>query len=147
MPVGGDVEGFLAVEEAHDVGGERGVDDGRGDELVHCLVVGGVRGVVDEAGAAGVDAAGEEGHAHGFVVGDALKGADEVGAFEVLEWDCWLAWGLKWWRLGGRVVNFYLAFVRPHVAELVEDFDFAEGTEHALHEAGLSYSLLHAVEA
>ena len=37
-----------------------------------------------EAGAAGVDAAGEEGHAQGFVVRDALQGADYVGAFEVL---------------------------------------------------------------
>jgi hypothetical protein len=39
---------------------------------------------VDEAGAARVDAAGEEGHAQGFVVRDALQGADDVGAFEVL---------------------------------------------------------------
>ena len=40
---------------------------------------------MDETRAAEVDAAGEEGHAEGFVVGDALEGADEVGAFEVLE--------------------------------------------------------------
>ena len=39
MAVGWDVEGFLRVEEAHDVARERGVDDGRGDELVHCFVV------------------------------------------------------------------------------------------------------------
>lgn len=39
---------------------------------------------MQEAGAAGVDAAGEEGHADAAVVGDALKSADEVCAFEVL---------------------------------------------------------------
>lgn len=39
---------------------------------------------MDEAGAAGVDAAGEEGHADRFVVRDALEGADDVGALEVL---------------------------------------------------------------
>lgn len=38
---------------------------------------------MEEAGGEGVGA-GEEGHADGFVVGDALEGADEVGAFEVL---------------------------------------------------------------
>ena len=37
-----------------------------------------------KAGAAAGDGAGEEGHADGFLVGDALEGADEVGAFEVL---------------------------------------------------------------
>ena len=63
MAVGGDVQGFLRVEEAHDVAGQGRVDDGRGDELVHCLVVGGVGGVVHKAGTAGVDAAGKEGHA------------------------------------------------------------------------------------
>lgn len=41
MAVGGDVEGLaVAVQELDDVRGRRGVDDGRGDELVHCLVVG-----------------------------------------------------------------------------------------------------------
>ena len=48
-------------------------------------MVGGVGGVVDEAGAAGVDGAGEECHADGALVGDSLECADEVGAFEVLE--------------------------------------------------------------
>ena len=41
---------------------------------------------MDEAGAADVDAAAEEGHAEGFVVRDALERADEVGALEVLGW-------------------------------------------------------------
>ncbi len=41
-----------------------------------------------ESRAADVDAAGEEGHAEGFVVGDALEGADDVGAFEVLGMKC-----------------------------------------------------------
>ena len=72
------------MQHADDVAGHRGVDDGGGDELVHCFVVGGFGRVVDEAGAADVDAAGEEGHAQGFVVRDALEGADYVGAFEVL---------------------------------------------------------------
>ena len=73
------------MEEFEEVGGGWGVDDGGGDELVHCFVVGGVGGVVQEAGAAAVDGAGEEGDAEGFLVGDALEGADEVGALEVLE--------------------------------------------------------------
>jgi hypothetical protein len=47
-------------------------------------VVLGFAGVVDEACAAAVDGAGEEGHAEGFVVRDALEGADEVCALEVL---------------------------------------------------------------
>ena len=37
-----------------------------------------------EAGAAAGDGAGEEGHAEGFLVGDSLEGADQVGTFEVL---------------------------------------------------------------
>lgn len=84
MAVGGHIQRFLRVEEAHDVAGQGRVDDGRGDELIHCFVVRRVSWVVHEAGAAGVDAAGEEGHAQGFVVGDALQGADYVGPFEVL---------------------------------------------------------------
>lgn len=85
VAVGGDIQRFAVVsEEFEDVVGGRGVDDGGGDELVHRFVVGGFGGVVDEAGAAAVDGAGEEGHAQGFLVGDALERADEVGAFEVL---------------------------------------------------------------
>ena len=76
MAVGGHVEGPVVVQHLDDVGGGRGVDDGGGDELVHCFVVGGLAGVVHEAGAAAVDAAREEGDAHGLVVGDALEGAD-----------------------------------------------------------------------
>lgn len=85
MAVSGDVEWFVIVEELEDVGGERGVDDGGGDDLVHCFVVGGFGGVVDEASAAAVDGAGEEGHAEGFLVRDALEGANQVGSFEVLK--------------------------------------------------------------
>jgi hypothetical protein len=44
--------------------------------LVHGLVVLRACRVVDETGAAGVDVAGEEGHAERFVVGNALKRAD-----------------------------------------------------------------------
>lgn len=40
---------------------------------------------MDEAGAAGVDTAREEGHAERFVVGDSLQGADEVCALKVLK--------------------------------------------------------------
>jgi hypothetical protein len=47
-------------------------------------VVAGFAGVVDEACAADVHAAGKECHAQGFVVGDALEGADDVGPLEVL---------------------------------------------------------------
>lgn len=85
MPVCRDVERFAGVQQFEDDGWSGGVDDGGGDELVHGFVVGGFGGVVDEAGAAGVDAAGEERHAQGFVVRDALEGAEDVGAFEVLD--------------------------------------------------------------
>lgn len=127
VAVGGHVDGLLRVEQAQDVAGQRGVDNGRRDQLVHGLVVGGVRRVVHEAGAAGVDAAGEEGHADGFVVRDALEGADEVGAFEVLEW----GFVSGWESLGDSFEEWesaYLAFVRPHVTQLVEHFDLAERT-------------------
>ncbi len=43
------------MQEFEDVRGGGDVDDGRGDDLVHCFVVGWVRGVVKEAGAAGGD--------------------------------------------------------------------------------------------
>lgn len=76
MAVGGHVEGFVVVQELEDVGRGRRVDDGRRDDLVHCLVVGGVGGVMDKAGAAAVDGAGEEGHAQGLLMRDALEGAD-----------------------------------------------------------------------
>ena len=69
--VGGDVERFVVVEELEDVAGRWGVDDGGGDELVHCFVVGGVGRVVHEACAAGVHCAAEEGHADGAPLGDA----------------------------------------------------------------------------
>jgi hypothetical protein len=71
-----DVQGLVVVEEFEDVAGRWGVNDRRADELVHGLVVGGMRGIVHEAGAAGVDCAGDEGEADGALVGDALEGAD-----------------------------------------------------------------------
>ncbi len=40
---------------------------------------------MEEASAARVDGAGEECHADRALVGDSLEGADEVGAFEILE--------------------------------------------------------------
>lgn len=58
MPIGGDVEGFIIMEEFQNVSGGWRVDDGGGDELVHCFMVVGFAGVVNEAGAADVDAAG-----------------------------------------------------------------------------------------
>lgn len=79
-----DVEGFVGVQETEDVGVWRGVDDGRRDDLIHCLVIVGFGGVVHETCAAHVDGAGEEGHAKRFVVCDALEGADEIGALEIL---------------------------------------------------------------
>lgn len=85
LAVGGDVERLvIVVEEFEDVGGWRGVDDRRRDDLVHCLVVGGAGGVVDEAGAAAVDGTGEEGHADAALLGDSLERADEICPFEVL---------------------------------------------------------------
>ena len=40
MTVGGDVQRLVAaVENFHDVRGRGAVDDGRGDELVHGLVI------------------------------------------------------------------------------------------------------------
>ena len=84
VAVGGHIERLVVVQHLEHVGWRRGVDDGGRDQLVHGLVVGRFGRVVHEAGAAAVDGAGEEGHADGFLVGDALEGADEVGALEVL---------------------------------------------------------------
>ena len=63
MPVLRDVERLVVVQQFDHVAGRRGVDDGGADELVHRLVVAGFAGVVHEACAADVHAAGEEGHA------------------------------------------------------------------------------------
>ena len=72
MAVLRDVQRFIIMEEFEDVGGGGRVDDGGGDELVHGFVGGGVGGVVEEAGAAGGDGAGEEGDADGALVRDGL---------------------------------------------------------------------------
>lgn len=53
--VGGDVQRFGVVQHLEDVVGWGGGDDGGGDYLVHCFVVAGVAGVVEETGAAAVD--------------------------------------------------------------------------------------------
>jgi hypothetical protein len=84
----GDIEGFVVVEKFEEVGGGWGVDDGRGDELIHGFVGRGVRGIVEETGAAGGDGAGEEGYSDGSLLGDALKGSDQVCAFEILVGKC-----------------------------------------------------------
>ena len=76
LSVGGDVKWFVVVEEFEDVGWWRGVDYRGRDELVHCFVVRGVRRVVNETRAAGVDGAGDEGHADGALVRDALEGTN-----------------------------------------------------------------------
>lgn len=76
MAISGDVQRPVVVQELEHVVWRGGGDDGAGDELVHGLVVGGVGGVVQEAGAAEGGAAAEEGHADGFLVRDALEGAD-----------------------------------------------------------------------
>lgn len=86
MPILWNVEGAVVVQEAEDVAVGGPVDDRGRDDLVHGLVVLGFGRVVHQAGAAAVDGAGEEGHAEGFVVRDALERADEVGALEVLGW-------------------------------------------------------------
>lgn len=39
---------------------------------------------MNQACATGVDSTGKEGHSDGFLMSDALEGADEVGSFEVL---------------------------------------------------------------
>lgn len=84
MAVGGQVERLGVVQQLEHVRRRRRVDDRGRDELVHGFVVGRVGRVVHQAGAAAVDRAGEEGHADGFLVRDALEGADKVGALEVL---------------------------------------------------------------
>lgn len=85
MAVERDVEGLLLLlEKFEDVGGGWCVDNTGADELIHCFVIGGVGGIVDEAGAARVDASAKESHADAAIVGDALKGTDKIGAFKVL---------------------------------------------------------------
>lgn len=63
MTVGGYIQRLVVVEKLEHVGWGRRVDDRGGDELVHGFVIGGLGGVMDEAGAAAIDGAGEEGHA------------------------------------------------------------------------------------
>jgi hypothetical protein len=82
--IGGNIEWFVIVKHLDHVAWGRSADDRGGDDLVHSLVVGWVRRVVDEAGSAGVDGAGEESHSNGALVGDALERPDQVGAFQVL---------------------------------------------------------------
>jgi len=84
LAIGRDIERSIAVKQFKDVIGWWCGDDRGGDELVHCFVVLGMGGVVNDAGAAGVNCTREEGESYVTVVGDALEGADEVGPFEVL---------------------------------------------------------------
>lgn len=67
--VGGDVERLVVVQELEDVIGRRGVDDGRGDKLIHRFVVGGMGGVVHETCTAGVHGAAEESKAYAPALG------------------------------------------------------------------------------
>ena len=90
-------------------------DDRGGDDLVHSLVVGWVRRVVDEAGSAGVNGTGEESHTNGALVGDALERADQVGAFQVLGEALVSASE----RRKRRLRYFYLRLVRPLVFQLI----------------------------
>ena len=86
MPVLRNVEGLLGgVQELEDVRWGWGVYYAGGDELVHRLMVGGFRGVMDEAGSTDGDSAGEKGHAEGLLVGYLLEGANQVGSLEVLD--------------------------------------------------------------
>lgn len=83
------VGGRVRVQHAEDVGRRRGVDHGAGDDLEHGFAAGRRgrdAGVGEQACAAAVGGAGEEGHAQGFGRGDLLQRADEVCAFEVLSW-------------------------------------------------------------
>ncbi len=134
-----DVERLVVVEKFKNVGGGWCVDDGGRNELIHGFVVGGVGGVVNEAGAAGIHCAGNEGHADGALVRDTLEGADEVGALEVLK--------LMLVYAKGTASGTDLRFVSPLVFELVEDIDVAEGAENAAHETGLADRTLDRVEA
>lgn len=60
------------------------INDGAADDLVHCLVIRGIRWIVQQADAAAVCGTGEEGHTKRFGVGNLLKSADEVCALEIL---------------------------------------------------------------
>lgn len=108
---------------------------------------------MQEAGGEGVGA-GEEGHADGFVVGDALEGADEVGAFEVLFGGRELAWVLCGDRViwgGGVCEGRYggitdLGFVSPLVFELVKHVDVTEGAENTAHKTRFTNRTFHGVE-
>lgn len=141
VAVGGHVERLVVVQEFEHVGWRGDVDDGGGDDLVHGLVVGGFGWVVDEPGAAAVDGAGEEGHADGFLVGDALEGADEVCAFEILcvrERESTKAGSGAATFPKTKCLRAYLGFVSPLVPQFVEDIDIAERIQDATHETRLS---------
>ena len=63
VAVGRHIDGFLRVEEAHDIAWQGSVDDRGRDQLVHCLVIRRVGRIVHKAGTTCVNAAREEGHA------------------------------------------------------------------------------------
>ena len=128
MAVGRHVQRLVVVQQLEQVGGCGAVDDGRRDQLVHGFVVRRLAGVVHEAGAAAGDGAGEEGHADGFLMRDALERADEVGAFEVLGGDVSESGDMG----GGRVADF--CFMRPLVFELVQHVDVTERAQESAHE-------------
>lgn len=76
MAVGWYVKRLVVVEEAHDSAADGRVDDGRGDDLVHRLVVLWMRRIVDETGSATGHGAREETHSQRFVVCYALQRAN-----------------------------------------------------------------------
>lgn len=70
---------------------------------------------MDQSCAAAVDCAGQEGHADGFLVGDALEGANEIGAFKVLNIREGEKWGQQKLRVGRA------GFLDRHARELTLD--------------------------
>jgi len=85
VAIGGDVERSVVVQEFNHVVRCWSIDDRRGNKLIHGLVIRWVGRVVHESRAACVDRAGDEGHAHGFVVRDTLECADDVCALKILQ--------------------------------------------------------------
>lgn len=86
MAVGRNVKRFVAtVKKFDDVRRGRAVHYSRGDNLIHSLMVGGMGRIVHQTCAADIDGTGEEGHAQGLLMRNALQGPDEVRPLKILD--------------------------------------------------------------
>ena len=84
VAVGGDVKGFVVVQEFEHVRRRWGIYDRSRYQLIHCFVVRGFRGVMHKTGTTAVNGTGKESHADGFLVRNSLESANQVSSLKIL---------------------------------------------------------------